>query len=115
MRDFLRRFKREAKFLRGQRFPILDRLRRGNAMKRVIDLSGGKSLRVKRQHFAGRQIFGVKISLPLRVLETRSSDPKIHAIRITTDHTDITDEERRIIGLRIRLIRAIRGCFRKWS
>src|SRR2546423_1670489 len=34
--------------------------------------------RVKRQHLCRRQIFRIKISLPLRVLKTRRADPKFH-------------------------------------
>src|SRR6266550_995751 len=34
--------------------------------------------REKRQHLCRRQIFRIKISLPLRVLKTRRADPKFH-------------------------------------
>src|SRR5882724_3407714 len=79
MRDFLRSFEGKAKMLRCQLFPIIDCLGSRNAMKRIIDLGGGKALRVKGQHFRRRQVSRIKISLPLCVLETRCADPKFHA------------------------------------
>src|SRR5438552_1489006 len=38
-------------------------------MKRVIDFRGRKAFRVKRQHFCRRQVFRIKVSLPLGILQ----------------------------------------------
>jgi hypothetical protein len=79
MRDLLRRLQRKAKMLGCQLFPIIDCLGSRNAMERVIDLGGRKAFCIKGQHFCRRQIFRIKISLPLRVLKTRCADPEFHA------------------------------------
>ena len=78
MRDFLRRFQREPEFIRRQRLPVLDRLRRRNAVKGVIDLGGGETFGIKRQHLRRRQILWVKISFPFGVLEAGSTNPCLH-------------------------------------
>ena len=70
MRYLLRRFQGEPELFRRQLRPVLNGLRRRDAMKRVIDLSRSESVGVIRQHFGGRQIFRVKIALPFRILET---------------------------------------------
>src|SRR6266480_4766109 len=78
MGDFLRRLKRETKVRRCESIPVVNRLWRRNSMERVIDFSGVESFSVKRQHLRRRQIFRVKISLPLGVLKARCADPDIH-------------------------------------
>ena len=80
MRDLLRRLQREPKILRRQLFPIVDRFRRWNAVKRVIDFGRRKTLRIKRQHLCRRQIRRVKISFPFSVLKTGRANPRLHAI-----------------------------------
>src|SRR5438045_571859 len=87
MRDLLRRFQREAEIVRRDRLPTFDRLRRRDAVKRIIDLGRGKALGVKRQHLRGRQIFGIKMSLPLFILKTRSAHPKLHCRSYETRKT----------------------------
>jgi hypothetical protein len=79
VRDFLRRFERESKICRRKRSPILNRLWRWDPVKSVIYFRRRKSFGVKRQHLRGRQIFGIKISFPFRVLKTRGADPEFHA------------------------------------
>ena len=78
MRDFLRRFQRKTKSLGCLRLPIFDRLLCGNAVEGVVDFRRGELLGVKRKHLRRRQIFGIKVPLPLRVLKSRGADPKVH-------------------------------------
>ena len=78
MRDLLRGLKPKAKSLRRQLIPIVDRLYSGNPMKSIINFGGQKPVGIKRQHPSSRQIFWIKISFPLWILETRCAHPNFH-------------------------------------
>src|SRR6266446_5353665 len=80
MCDLLGRFEREPEFVRCQRFPILDCLRRRDPVESVIDLGGRKPLGVKRQHLRRWQIFRIEISFPFRVLKTGGANPSVHKV-----------------------------------
>jgi hypothetical protein len=50
----------------------------------VVDFRRGELLGVKRKHLRRRQIFGIKVPLPLRVLKSRGADPKVHKVQAKT-------------------------------
>jgi hypothetical protein len=82
MSDFLRGLERESKIFRGLREPILDCLRRWDAMKSIVDLGCGKPLSEVGQHLARGKILRVKISFPFFITKSRTPDFPMHILSL---------------------------------